>query len=115
MKYTGGCHCGAVRFEVETKIEKLIACNCSICTKRGYLLTFVPEDKFRLTSSPGTIANYQFGKKNIHHLFCNACGVGSFGKGKDKQGNPMRAINARCLDDVDLRTFPIMEFDGKSL
>ncbi|MBI4836058.1 MAG: GFA family protein [Candidatus Abawacabacteria bacterium] len=115
MKYTGSCHCKQVRFEVDAEIEKAMACNCSICAKRGSLLVFVPEEKFSLISGEDVLTDYQFGKRVIHHYFCSLCGILSFGAGSDAEGKKMRAINVRCLDDIDLDQISIHHFDGKSL
>lgn len=115
MKYTGGCHCGEVRFEVEMEIKELVSCNCSICSKRGHLLAFTSDQKFSLLSGENSITDYQFGKKSIHHYFCKFCGIGAFGTGSMPDGTPMRSVNARCLDDIDIDQFPIYQFDGKSL
>lgn len=114
-KYTGGCHCGAVRYEADTDINEVLSCNCSICTKRGTLLAFMPESNFTLIQGGGALTDYQFGKKMIHHLFCRTCGILSFGKGIMPDGTPTVAINVRCLDDVDLEQFPVKKFDGRSL
>jgi len=114
MKYTGGCHCGKVRFEVDMDIKDAISCNCSMCSKRGSLLVFVPEENFQLLSGEDALTDYQFNKKVIHHLFCSTCGILSFGKGKNQEGKDMRAINIRCLDDFDFEQIPLTKFDGKS-
>lgn len=115
MKYTGGCHCGEVRFEVDMTIDNVMACNCSICSKRGHLLAFTPETTFTLLKGEKALADYQFGKHVVHHHFCKVCGVGPFGRGAMPDGTQMRAINVRCLDDVDIAQFPVIPFDGKSL
>jgi hypothetical protein len=111
--YTGGCHCKAVRLEVDIEIIGGMECNCSICSKRGWLLTFVPTNQFRLTSGEDMLTDYQFNKKMVHHLFCKVCGTASFGRGSDGSGNEMIAINLRCIDDFDLSTVPITKYDGK--
>jgi hypothetical protein len=113
--YSGGCHCGKVRYEVTLQLGQVISCNCSICSKRGALLTFVPGEAFRLLSGSDFLSDYQFYKKQIHHLFCKICGVSSFATGTGPDGKPSYAINVRCLDDVDLSTLQTMPFDGKSL
>lgn len=113
--YTGGCHCGKVRYEVELKLDRVMACNCSICSKKATLLSFVPSEQFKLLSGEDALSDYQFNKKNIHHLFCKTCGVQSFAKGTGPDGKPMRAINVRCLDGVDPSTLNVGHFDGKSL
>lgn len=114
MKHTGGCHCGQVKYEVEMKLENVISCNCSICMKRGTLLDFVPETKFKLLSGDEQLQDYQFNKKVIHHLFCKNCGILSFGKGTGPDGTKMIAINVRCIDGVDLNKLKIQNYDGKS-
>jgi hypothetical protein len=113
--YEGGCHCGKVRYRVETSLEPVISCNCSICQKRGVLLTFVPAASFELGSGADKLTDYQFNKKVIHHLFCNECGVGSFARGVGPDGAEMVAINVRCLDGVDLDALTITPFDGRSM
>ena len=115
MKYTGGCHCGNVKFEVELTIDSLMSCNCSICSKKGHLLSFTDEKNFKLVKGNDSLTDYQFGKKSIHHYFCKTCGIAPFGRGLKPDGTQMRAVNARCLDNIDLKKFPIVEYDGKSL
>jgi hypothetical protein len=112
--YTGGCHCGKVRFEVKTDLARVIACNCSICSKAGWLLAFVPAEQFTLLSGGDVLSDYQFGKKRIHHLFCPTCGVHSFARGVGPDGREMRAVNVRCLENVDVDALAITPFDGKS-
>lgn len=113
--YSGGCHCGAVRYKVTLALEGAITCNCSICSKTGTMLAFVPVAQFELTSGGDALTDYQFGKKHIHHLFCRRCGIRSFSRGADRAGREMVAVNVRCLDDVDVGAVPPRPFDGKSL
>jgi hypothetical protein len=113
--YTGGCHCGEVRFAVTADISKVITCNCSICQKRGALWSFVPASSFALRAGADDLRDYQFGKKVLHHLFCAQCGVGSFSRGTMPDGSEMVAINVRCLDDVDIAALTPTPFDGRSL
>jgi hypothetical protein len=112
--YTGGCHCGAVRYELQAEITQAISCNCSNCAKVGYLLAFIPESQFTLLSGEESLTDYLFHKKIIHHLFCKICGVHSFGRGKGPDGADTVAINLRCLDDLDPSSLPVHFFDGKS-
>ena len=114
-KYTGSCHCGNVRFEVTTALENVISCNCSICSRTGYLLNFVPVEQFTLLAGDDQVTDYQFKSKRIHHLFCKTCGVRSFGRGQGSGGKPVAFVNVRCLDGVDLDALEIKKFDGRSL
>lgn len=115
MKYQGGCHCGRIAFDVDAEISGVVECNCSICSKRGYLLAFVPATQVRLRTPDAELSTYTFNKHAIRHQFCPVCGIGPFGRGVDKQGNETFAINVRCLDGVDPHSFEIQPFDGRSL
>ncbi len=113
--YSGGCQCGAVRYEVAADIQGVIACNCSRCGKLGSLLAFAPAEDFTLVSGDGATTEYQFNKHVIHHLFCSTCGIESFARGKrPSDGADVIAINVRCLDGVDLDSFPVKKVDGRS-
>jgi hypothetical protein len=112
--YEGGCHCGKVRYGVEMDLGgKVIACNCSMCGKKGTLLAFAPADAFELKSGEDNLTSYKFNKHVIDHLFCKTCGVTSFARGK-KGDQPMVSINTRCLDGVDVDKLDVQHFDGKS-
>ncbi len=113
--YTGGCHCGLVRFEATANLDPVIACNCSICTKRGLLLTFIRPEKFALRAGEDELVDYQFGRKIIHHMFCRCCGVESFAMGTGPAGEETVAVNARCLDGIDVSTLKLQPFDGKHM
>ena len=112
--HTGGCQCGAVRYEVEADIKDVIACNCSRCGKLGSLLAFVPAQKFKLRAGEKATTDYRFNKHVIHHLFCSTCGIESFAKGTNPKGEAMIAINARCLDGIDVSSLNVKNFDGKA-
>jgi hypothetical protein len=112
----GGCHCGKVRFEVATDLAKLIACNCSICSRHGLILTFVPEAQFKLLSGADDLQEYLFNKHAVHHRFCRTCGVEPFARGTPPGARtPMIAVNVRCLDGIDVAALAPTPFDGRSL
>jgi hypothetical protein len=113
--YTGGCHCGKVRYEVTTALDPVLDCNCSICQKRAALWTYVEPSAFKLLSGEDDLTDYQFNKRRIHHLFCSTCGVSSFARGKGEDGKEGIAINVRCLDGIDLASLKLTPFDGRSL
>jgi hypothetical protein len=114
--YEGTCHCGAVRYEVTmAPPEQAFSGNCSICKRVGWLLTFAPGSAFRLISGEDGLRDYQFNRNKIHHVFCGTCGVRSFSRGTDREGNPTVAINLRCLTDFDATKLPVQEFDCAKL
>lgn len=111
--YTGSCHCGAVTFAVDMALEGVVSCNCSHCSRKGFLLAFVPADQFTLLSGQEALSEYRFNRKAIAHKFCKHCGVQAFSYGAMPDGAPARAINVRCLDEVDIAALPIQQVDGK--
>ena len=114
QSHTGGCHCGKVRYQVQLDLDgPVISCNCSMCGKKGTLLSFAPAENFKLQQGEGEMTSYKFNHKVIDHLFCSTCGVTSFARGS-KDGKPIVAINTRCLDGVDPASLDVMHFDGKS-
>ena len=113
MKYKGSCHCGKVAFEVEGEIDGAVACNCSICQRKGSLLWFVSRSQMKLLTPEDQLSTYTFNKHQIKHRFCPTCGMHPFGEGTDPKGNAMAAINIRCLEDIDLKAVPVQEFDGR--
>lgn len=114
QKVTGGCHCGAVRYEAEADLGSTMQCNCSHCSAKGFVLTFTPENAFRLLSGGDRLKEYRFHKHVIAHQFCPECGVQPFAYGKDPQGNAMVALNLRVADDIDLDALTPQKVDGRS-
>lgn len=112
MTYHGSCHCGAIRFHAEGEMKTLTDCDCSHCRKKGYLLWFIPRDQLTLSTSKSELASYTFNKHVIQHHFCPHCGCAPFGFGYDGEGNAVAAVNARCLDDIDLAAYPVTHQNG---
>lgn len=115
MQYKGSCHCGKVAFEVEGEVSGAVACNCSMCSRKGSLLWFVPRDQLRLLTEEQDASTYLFNKHAIKHRFCSTCGIHPFGEGTDPKGNKMAAINLRCVEGLDLSSVPVKHFDGRAL
>lgn len=112
MLYQGGCHCGAVRFEVEAAEEVEVEdCNCSICAKSGFLHLIVPAARFRLLSGEDQLATYRFNTGVAQHRFCRVCGIKPF---YVPRSNPDGIdVNLRCLDTKP-RSVRIVPFDGQN-
>jgi hypothetical protein len=115
MIHKGSCHCGRIAFEVEGTLEGAMACNCSICQRKGALMWFVPRDKLRLHTPEGDASTYLFNKHAIKHRFCAICGIHPYGEGIDPKGNRTAAVNIRCLEGIALEQIPVKHFDGRSL
>jgi hypothetical protein len=115
--YSGSCHCGAVRYEVGLDLAAgTFRCNCSLCRKvRSWLAVAAPQ-AFRLLTPEDALADYQFGARANHHLFCRTCGVRPFGHGEAAEfGGRFYAINVMCLDagEDELAAAPVAFVDGR--
>lgn len=111
----GSCHCGRIRFDVKGEPASGLACNCSMCRRRGSLLWFVSPADFTLTTPEADAATYRFNHHVIAHRLCPVCGIHAFGQGRTPQGQEMVAVNLRCLEDFDLDAVPVQHFDGRAL
>lgn len=110
--HAGGCHCGAVRFEVRAPRRLTVQrCNCSICAMTGYEHLIVPAADFRLLTDPDAIAAYTFNTGVARHLFCRRCGIKSY---YVPRSNPDGfSVNLRCLDRAKVDAVRYEDFDGR--
>jgi len=113
VKHAGGCHCGRVKFEVMAPAEiEATECNCSICSKSGYLHLIVPKTRFKLVQGSAFLTTYAFNTGVARHLFCAICGIKSF---YVPRSNPDGiSVNARCLDRRTIAKIRITQFDGRN-
>jgi hypothetical protein len=112
--YQGGCHCGKVRYEVTTDLGRVVECNCSHCSRKGFLLAFVNAEHFKLHQGEDELTEYRFNKHVVHHLFCKTCGIQSFSWGVRPDGTKAHAVNVRCLEGVEPGSYTVTQVDGKS-
>jgi hypothetical protein len=112
IMHTGGCHCGRVRFEVRAPAKLQVSeCNCSICSKSGYLHLIVPADRFRLLAGGESLTSYSFNTQTAKHLFCAVCGIKSFYVPRSHPDG--FSVNARCLDPGTVEDMVVTPFNGR--
>lgn len=113
QKYLGSCHCGAVRFEIETDLPELTTCDCSICKRKNALMVKVHESKFHLLSGIDALTEYQFHTKTARHFFCKVCGIYPFHR---KRITPdYYGINVHCLEEISLTGIPVRPTVGAEM
>ena len=109
--FSGGCHCGRVRFRARLRSPQALACNCSICARKGFINIIVPAEDFELVAGEEELASYRFNTGRAEHRFCRTCGIHPFSRPRSHPG--AFDINARCLDaGIDWLT--ITPFDGQN-
>ena len=107
--YTGGCHCERVRFEVTGSLAEATLCNCSVCTKKGFIHLIVDRECFTLQHGADALTTYRFNTGVAQHTFCSTCGVQAF---YVPRSDPNKIdVNVRCLDDVYLSSLSPGLFD----
>ncbi len=111
VTHSGGCHCGAVRFQVDAPADlELAECNCSVCRKAGTLHLSVSREQFRLLSGQDVLTEYRFNTGTARHLFCSRCGIKSFYVPRSRPDG--YSVNVRCLDEGTVTSQKIRSFDG---
>lgn len=112
-RYTGSCHCGAVRFAITSDFPELTTCDCSICRRRNAVMVKVHESRFELLAGAEHLSEYRFHTQTARHFFCKTCGIYPFHR---KRVTPDHfGVNVFCLDDFDLAGIPVRTADGKSM
>jgi hypothetical protein len=110
--HQGGCHCGRVRFRVTADLSTVTHCNCSMCTKKGFLHVIVPKEDFELISGRDDLTTYTFNTGVAKHTFCKHCGMHPF---YVPRSDPDKIdVNARCIDGIDVGALDVKGFDGKN-
>lgn len=113
ITHFGSCHCGAVRYEVDAPADIDVSeCNCSICSRSGYLHLIVPKSRFRLLSGEDNLTTYTFDTHEAKHKFCKTCGIKSFYIPRSHPDGI--SVNARCIEDGTIRSMKVEFFDGKN-
>jgi len=109
--YTGACHCGRVTFRVHADLASATICNCSMCTKKGFIHLIVEPSQFELLSGASELTSYRFNTGVAQHRFCKHCGIHPF---YTPRSDPDKVdVNVRCLDNVELSALELQLFDGK--
>jgi len=112
ITHRGGCHCGRVRFELTApKILQVLECNCSICSKTGYLHLVVPANRFKLISGGDALTTYTFNTHTAKHLFCSTCRIKSFYVPRSHPDG--FSVNARCLDPGTVEGMNVRQSNGR--
>lgn len=111
--HKGSCHCGAVTYEVEAPEDIQVSeCNCSICSRSGYLHLIVDKDKFHLLSGEDNLSTYTFDTHEAKHKFCKTCGIKSF---YIPRSHPEGiSVNVHCLEPGTVKSMHIEQFDGQN-
>ncbi len=112
-RYDGSCHCGAVRFQIESDFAELTTCDCSICLRKNALMVKVHESRFVLLQGQEQLTEYRFHTRTARHYFCSVCGIYPFHR---KRVTPdFLGVNVFCLHDFDAAGIPVRATIGKGM
>ena len=113
MKYKGSCHCKNIEFEVDTNLEKIAQCNCSICIRRNAKMIMIPKENFTLTKGESDLVLYQFNSNIAKHYFCMKCGIYTHHNRKSDPNG--MGVNLGCIEELDATEYDPIAFDGRKL
>ena len=105
------CHCGNIELDVTAALDEVSACNCSICVRSGFLHWYVAPDQVSLVTHKRSLSTYAWRSVTGGQHFCPVCGIAVIRT--STQYPPPISINARCIENVDLSSLNIRQFDGK--
>jgi len=111
--YTGTCHCGAVRFEIDTDFPELTMCDCSICRRKNALMVKVHENQFRLLAGEDFLTEYRFHTQTARHFFCKVCGIYPFHR--KRVTHDYFGINVHCLHEFEPAGIPVRQAVGAGM
>jgi hypothetical protein len=110
QNYHGTCHCGTVKFRIETLLEETARCDCSLCRRRSAIMHYVPVERFEILEGEDSLTLYQRHIETAEHFFCKTCGIYPFHKPRTRPG--FMGINVGCLEGVDVYAFEPIRLDG---
>jgi hypothetical protein len=108
--YRGACHCRRVTFELQTKLDYVTDCTCSVCRRKGALWTGASDATLKILTGEADLTLYQFNTMTAKHYFCRHCGIHPFTR--PRLDPRFWVVNVRCIDEVDLSKLPVRTFDG---
>jgi hypothetical protein len=108
--YRGSCHCQRVQFEIRSTLDPSKRCNCSLCRRRGAVMTRVPAESFKLLSGEDSLGLYQFNTRVAKHYFCKVCGIYTFHR--PRVAPELYGVNVGCLEGVDPLALEVGLIDG---
>jgi hypothetical protein len=113
QRHEGSCHCGAVRFAIESDFPELTTCDCSICSRKNALMVKVHESRFTLLAGADALTEYRFHTHTARHYFCRVCGIYPFHR---KRVTPDHyGINVFCLQGFDPAGIPVRATVGAAM
>lgn len=122
--FFGQCHCGANRFKVEALVDHLRMCDCSVCRRRGALIFRVAPNAIQFLTSFDNLICYRWGSGTGADYFCSSCGILPFRTPSaptlaEREAGVLSfsgwAVNARCIDDLDLDALPHVRILGSQI
>jgi hypothetical protein len=113
MIVTGTCHCGAIRFKVETEVSEVTTCDCSLCAMRNAVMVKVPENALTVIEGQAELTLYQWNTRRAKHYFCRRCGIYVFHR---KRAAPDHfGVNVFCLENFDPASVPMRATVGAKM
>lgn len=112
-KWSGSCHCGAVRFTVEAESVEVTRCDCSLCRRKGALMTQVPQSGLTIDAGEADLTLYQWNTGVARHYFCRHCGIYTFHRKRSAPDS--YGVNVGCLEGFDPSAYPFRQADGVTM
>jgi len=99
MIYKLNCHCRTVEIQVDTDLDNIKQCNCSICKRKNAKMNLIPKDSIKIVKGKNNLSSYKFNTMKAEHFFCKTCGIYTH---HNRRNDPNGVgINIGCIDEID--------------
>ena len=96
----GSCHCGVIKFQVNISLKDVRRCNCSICSRKGFVMGSAPVDVLTIISGKKYLSTYKWNTNVAEHYFCKICGISTHHK---RRSNPNEyGYNIACIEGFEM-------------
>ena len=115
-KYIGSCHCGGVRFEVDTDrpLGPYFRCNCSLCSRKGAVIGAAPRSALTVVTGQALISTYMWNTHEAQHYFCKVCGIYTHHVMRGQTQTV--GLNMACIEGFDVSAHgSVQREDGKNV
>lgn len=101
MTFTGGCHCGAVRYELSGPPNDVALCHCVDCRRNAGapVMAWAGYGEDKLTITKGDPKTFRMSPVS-HRSFCADCGTGLFYRNSDMLPGAVE-VQSATLDDPE--------------
>jgi hypothetical protein len=108
------CHCGQVTITLPRRPDEISQCNCSLCSKTGFMGIYYRPDEVVVTGELDPYVRSDLDEACLTNWRCRHCGCATHWTGLGQYAEGRMGVNARMLHPAALKGVPVIPVDGAS-